>query len=111
MTTTQRITAAAIAVLSSAGSVSGQSGERAILESVQAAHKSTRELMRTSSCRVNFTNTIRSERSPTPVQQSCSGRFWHSVDAIRGQVAEGENLTDYVWTQSVRRSVSRLKDQ
>jgi len=77
-----------------------------LLDFVREAHRASRQLIQTCSCRVEFNGTVTSPNGP-PKIESCSGRFWYSRDAVRGRVTEFGKLTDYVWQDSVRKGVVR----
>jgi hypothetical protein len=79
--------------------------ERDLLDFVRDAHRASREAIHTCSCRVEFKGV--SSRAGSDALQSCSGRYWVSPDAVRGIVSEFGQELDYLWTNSVRQSVSR----
>ncbi len=74
-----------------------------LLEFVRDAHRAIRESIQTLSCRVEFKGVVTS----TGKDQSCSGRFWYSADAVRANFSQFGKETDYVWEDSVRREVIR----
>lgn len=78
--------------------------ERELLEFVRDAHRASRESIRTCSCRVEFT--IKINRDGKESTQSCSSRFWVSPEAMRAQVSDKGDETDYLWKDSVRQSVT-----
>jgi hypothetical protein len=81
--------------------------ERELLDFVRDAHRASREAIRTCSCRVEFKGDLVSSRGGSDALQSCSGRYWVSPDSVRGIVSEFGQELDYLWTNSVRQSVSR----
>jgi hypothetical protein len=81
--------------------------EGELLDFVRDAHRASREAIRTCSCRVEFKGDLVSSRAGSDSLQSCSGRYWVSPDAVRGIVLEFGQELDYLWTNSVRQSVSR----
>jgi hypothetical protein len=81
--------------------------DRQLLEFSLKAHRASRDLIQTASCRVDF-ELFQEPRVGGPVHQSCSGRYWFSHEAIRLQVTDTEHgKVDYVWKDSVRKYVVR----
>jgi outer membrane lipoprotein-sorting protein len=71
------------------------------LDAVLKAHRASRGLIESTSCRVRFTITSlgAGDKSST---QSCSGQYWASANAVRAKIVEGDEALDYVWKDSVR---------
>ncbi len=78
-----------------------------LLEFIRDAHRTSREMIQTCSCRVEFKGTVTSDQAKPPKTESCSGRFWYSSDAVRAQVSEFGREVDYLWKDSVSESVAR----
>lgn len=93
--------------LAVAASDAGQPASgRELLDFVRDAHRASREQIRTAYCRVEFKATFQTDQAKSPVTQSCSAKYWFSRDAIRVQVSDSnEGDTDYLWKDSVRKSV------
>jgi hypothetical protein len=86
-----------------------------LLDFVIAAHRSSRELIRTSSCRVEYEIVWTPAQSKT-IRQSCSSQHWSSVDALRLKLTERNSNSpigdlpeslDFCWKDSVMKSVSQ----
>lgn len=95
------------------------SSGRELLDFVTQAHRASRELIHTTSCRVEFQVAIKNSRSNSTIRQSCSGKYWSSVDAIRLEVSDQNSNNplgdlredlDYCWKDSVRKLVHRKSD-
>jgi hypothetical protein len=78
-----------------------------LLEFVREAHRASRDLIRTCSCRVEFSGTATATRPSTAKIEPCSGRFWYSPDALRTQVSELGHETDNVRRDSVLQTITR----
>ncbi len=87
-----------------------------LLDFVTQAHRASRELIRTTSCRVEHEVTFKNPQTNATVRQSCSGKYWSSADAIRLEVSEQNSNNpigdvredfDFCWKDSVRKSVIR----
>lgn len=102
-------------LLTTAAGAQPSSGQE-LVDFVMQAHRASRELVRTTSCRVEFQMTITNPRSNSTIRQSCSGNYWSSVDAIRLKVSDQNSNNplgdlpedlDYCWKDSVRKLVHR----
>jgi len=71
------------------------------VESLLAAHRGSRGMVETMSCRVNFAIQI-SDNKGSFTKQTCSSEFWLSAQAIRAKIIEGDETYDYTWKDSVR---------
>lgn len=79
-----------------------------LLQFVLAAHRSSRESIRTCSCRMEFQQKLfQADGSKSPKMDTCSGQFWYSPDALRAKTREFGKEYDMVWENSVRNSISR----
>lgn len=81
---------------------------RQLLDFVRNVHQTSRRLIQTCSCRVEFKNDI-TYLKPTKrsVTQTCSSKYWYSENAVRVEVLENNQNTQYVWKDSVRKSIVR----
>jgi len=78
-----------------------------LLEFVRDAHAASRDAIRTCSCRVEFQGKITSPKSKPPRDQSYSGRFWYSPEAVRAQVSIAGQEREYLWKDSIREGMTR----
>lgn len=88
--------------------------ERELFDFVRSAHVASRDLIRTCSCRVEFTNTVIGDGTRPPLKQSASGLYWYSPDAIRLEAIdkEAEKETErfvYVWKDGIRRVIDETE--
>jgi hypothetical protein len=102
---------ALFALPSQAGSIPGAERlppeQRQLLEFVAAAHRATREQIRSSFCKVEFTDTVQPDPAKPPNISSCRCDYWYTKDAVRGQMHESAgHSVDYVWKDSVVYSIS-----
>lgn len=87
----------------------GGRGAEEVLKFVKEAHRASRELIRTCSCRVEFKSTMTAPGSSSPKEDSLSALFWYSPTSVRGQVTERGRTVNYVWADSVQQSVTRSR--
>lgn len=81
-------------------------GDQELLEFARDAHRAARESVQTFSGCIEFTIAITQE-SKSPVTHLCSSQYWISPKAMRARISENNEDTDFLWENSVRKSIIR----
>lgn len=79
---------------------SASNAQQLKLDELRDLHRASRESIRTLVCQVDLH--VQVFNQTPPVEQACSGRFWHNVDGVRGKVKDGNEYMDRLWKDSVR---------
>lgn len=95
---------ATIAVLGLTLRVGAAPNERELLDLVRDAHRSTRDAIRTCTCRVAFAGTRSGPKGAlTPREQSCSVKYWYRDGVVRALASEDGNEIDSLWEDSTEK--------
>src|SRR2546423_1919400 len=86
----------------------GEEREQELLRFVREAHRASRDMIGTCSCKVDFNVKLLS--SDPPASQPCSCEYWSSPEAVRARGKNLDNVFDYVWKDSVREFIARSSD-
>lgn len=81
--------------------------EQALLQYVQDAHRGSRELLRTCSCRMEFRSTLAEPNSAAKID-SFTSYFWYSPPTLRCKVHHHGTTTDYIWSESIKQAVTQV---
>lgn len=79
-------------------------GDQLGIASIIEAHKSSRALIESFSCKVDYSVKF-VDGNGKAVVQSCSGQTWMSRDGLRSKIREDGKVLDYLWKDSVREAI------